>query len=584
MKTLIVGMSHIESLHRGWDSLSRPDAGEVEFLSLRQFLRSKRGGPAEGESDGKGRYDSEALAAGYAAAVRGKDAVLFLVQGNQHNIIGLTEIEPLPNAIEIVGRQVRNGLRTWLGQLLPGAPARVALLLAPPPVESEAHIRERVGTFKARLEQAPLRNAADRLAIWKHQCDTVQATARELGVPVLPLPPSVFSPTGFMAEDCRGNDATHGNATYGARVVTAALAALESIAPRKVPHPYTDLPDYAYWKQGLGVVPREEVDPVVNPRFRIGARDKVATAGSCFAQHISRRLRESGFNFLVTEQAPADQDAAQARGFYDFSARYGNVYTARQLLQLFDRAFGFYQPLERAWKRDDGRWCDPFRPRVEPDGFATEAELEADRERHLAAVRRMFLELDIFVFTLGLTECWISRLDGAAFPMAPGVAGGTYDPDRHAFVNFTAGEVKADVEAFLARLAQVNPRAKVLLTVSPVPLAATREDRHVLVSSTYSKAALRVAAEEVVAAHPHVQYFPSFEIITGPHAVGGYFAADRRSVTERGVDHVMRVFMARMTASGAAAAATGAVADDDSAYAEMEAAAEAACDEELYAK
>jgi len=73
-------------------------------------------------------------------------------------------------------------------------------------------------------------------------------------------------------------------------------------------------------------------------------------------------------------------------------------------------------------------------------------------------------------------------------------------------------------------------------------LVATATGGHVLPSTTYSKAVLRVAAQEVADLKDGVDYFPSYEIITGPHANGSYFAEDRRNVTEEGVAHVMRVF------------------------------------------
>jgi hypothetical protein len=136
-------------------------------------------------------------------------------------------------------------------------------------------------------------------------------------------------------------------------------------------------------------------------------------------------------------------------------------------------------------------------------------------------------------------------------------------------------------------LALVNPLSKVILTVSPVPLVATASDRHVLAATLYSKSVLRVAAEEVSRAHAQVYYFPSYEIITGPHIAGGYFEADRRNVSDAGVDHVMRVFMSRMTESGHSEASRGARSFDNetsAGIAELEALAEAACDEEVLAR
>jgi hypothetical protein len=123
------------------------------------------------------------------------------------------------------------------------------------------------------------------------------------------------------------------------------------------------------------------------------------------------------------------------------------------------------------------------------------------------------------------------------------VAGGRPGP-FYEFNNFSAAETAADLTAFLGKLRQVNPGVRVMLTVSPVPLVATYEPRHVLAATTYSKAALRVAAEEVVRAEPGVCYFPSYEIITGPQARGRFFAGDLRSVTDEGVSRVMAVFAA----------------------------------------
>jgi hypothetical protein len=163
----------------------------------------------------------------------------------------------------------------------------------------------------------------------------------------------------------------------------------------------------------------------------------------------------------------------------------------------------------------------------------------------------MFEELDVFVFTLGLTETWVSRGDGAAFPLCPGVRGGVFDANRHGLVNLSVAEVVDDLRRFVTGLASVNPAAKVILTVSPVPLVATAEDRHVLVSTVASKSILRAAADEVERTTPQVAYFPSFEIVIHGATVAPYFAADRRSVTEAGVGHVMSVFFDAVTGGAA---------------------------------
>ena len=311
-------------------------------------------------------------------------------------------------------------------------------------------------------------------------------------------------------------------------------------------HPYRGLPDRQFWKKDPGVAKPALFDPIGDVSFRIGAHEEVVTAGSCFAQHVARTLTESGFNHLVTETAHPmiDPEMARDHNYGLFSARYGNVYTARQLKQLLLRAYGEFVPLVNVWQGVGGEGVvDPFRPQIQPGGFRSAAELEADRRQHFAAVRRAVEGMKVFVFTLGLTEAWNDRRDGAVYPLAPGVAGGAWDRENVEFRNFDASETIEDLMFALHYIRARNPDVKILVTVSPVPLNATYCDRHVMVSTAYSKAVLRIAAEHARAHMEMCDYFPSYEIITSPQTRSRYFGPDAREVTEEGVDHVMRLFL-----------------------------------------
>lgn len=340
--------------------------------------------------------------------------------------------------------------------------------------------------------------------------------------------------------------------------------------------PYSKLPDHQFWRRAVAGVEPFRFDPVVATRFTIDRNERVATSGSCFAQHIANRLSKIGFNYLVTEaggELPVDERKRLNYGV--FSARFGNVYTTRQLLQLFEECFDGRKPAEAVWRRADGRFVDALRPQIHPDGYGSEEEVREERVRHLRQVRRMFEDCDIFVFTLGLTETWRSRVDGTVFPVAPGVSGGEYDPEKHEFINLDVLQVMADLETFLQRLKALNPSVKVVLTVSPVPLIATYEPRNVLVATTYSKAVLRVAAETAYRAHDWVEYFPSYEIITGNYNNSAYYEADYRGINPIGVDHAMRCFLAHYTSSPTAQAASA-----PAAYVAAGSQQDVVCDEE----
>lgn len=293
--------------------------------------------------------------------------------------------------------------------------------------------------------------------------------------------------------------------------------------------PYDERPDYALWKRSVQASEASAIDPFAPVRFSITREDRVASAGSCFAAHIAANVRKHNFNYLSLEEDT------------EFSANFGNVYTTLQLLQLFQRAYGAFTPVERVWPRGD-RWVDAFRPRAFADAFATEEDVLVASEAHLAAVRRMFESLDVFVFTLGLTEVFCSTIDGAAYPACPGKDFGSFDPARYSFRNLSIQENVSALDAFLSGLHRINPSARVILTVSPVPLVATMENRSVVQSTVYSKSVLRVCADEMLERHSFVDYFWSYEIITSTYNNDRYFDTDRRTVNESGVSHVMHSF------------------------------------------
>jgi hypothetical protein len=135
--------------------------------------------------------------------------------------------------------------------------------------------------------------------------------------------------------------------------------------------------------------------------------------------------------------------------------------------------------------------------------------------------------------------------------------------NTHKYVNLRVGDVITELNEAIEFVRERNATARFVLTVSPVPLVATMEDRSVLVSTTYSKSVLRVAAEEVAARYHQVAYFPSYEIITGNFTRGRYFSEGLRDVTEAGVVHVMRLFMKHYAADAENVSLPGKPAVDD---------------------
>src|SRR5262249_55622616 len=133
--------------------------------------------------------------------------------------------------------------------------------------------------------------------------------------------------------------------------------------------------------------------------------------------------------------------------------------------------------------------------------------------------------------------------DGAVYPMCPGTAAGSFDPDKHEFVNFTFSEVYADLRYVVRLLSRIRPHIRLIFTVSPVQLTATASGEHVLTATTYSKSLLRTVAGQIAKEYPSVDYFPSYEIVTAPVFRGASYADDMRAVTSSGAAFVMERFV-----------------------------------------
>lgn len=314
-------------------------------------------------------------------------------------------------------------------------------------------------------------------------------------------------------------------------------------------HPYEQLDPKFFWSTAVAQRSMFDIDQLWDPKFPIRASDKVITFGSCFAQHIGRALRDRGYTWHIAEQAPPGLNSEHAQQFnYGlFSARTGNIYTVSQLKQWIEWSTGAAAMPDEVWTGGE-RFYDPFRPTIEPDGFASEGELRNARSLTLEAFRSGLLDADVLVFTLGLTESWIHTGRSYEYPLCPGTVRGSFDPEAHQFVNQEFPFIRKTLCEALQKAREVNPKLRVLLTVSPVPLTATMSGQHVLVATMESKSTLRAVAASVQRELPFVDYFPSYEIINATPFRGTFFEPNLRSVNPAGVAHVMSCFFGALQA------------------------------------
>jgi hypothetical protein len=272
-------------------------------------------------------------------------------------------------------------------------------------------------------------------------------------------------------------------------------------------------------------------------RFKfIDRSTPVVSAGSCFAAEIALALQRDGLNYIVTEHHSRGRLVAgsSAGSFSDSSAAWGAIFNTPSFRQLLEYSFGLRKLPRILWQLGD-HFLDPFREGVQ---FASITEYEANYDRHIAAARAAFERAEVFIITLGLNEVWYFKMDHSVFSRSPWRIAPSFVEHK----TLSVAENVAELQLMLDILRFNNPKVKVIVTLSPVPLHATflHETYHVVEANMHSKAVLLVAAQEFVERNREVYYFPSFELVT--YGLENPWADDNRHVDPSAVNRIMEMF------------------------------------------
>ena len=246
--------------------------------------------------------------------------------------------------------------------------------------------------------------------------------------------------------------------------------------------------------------------PFVNKSTRITA------FGSCFAQYIGNFLHRRGYNVL-----------AKHLNLQSHIIRFGEgmVNTFAILQQLQWALEGKHFP-ENLW-------------------FSETKEIASIDPVIQAETREIIQNTELFIMTLGLSEIWYDKRSGDALWRA--VPADLFDEKIHGFRVSSHQENYENLVKIVALIRSAKPRAKIIFTVSPVPLMATFRPISCLTASSVSKSILRSAVDELMRAHASdsdLFYFPSFEIVKEFFA--DPYKPDNRHPKDEIVHFIMQTF------------------------------------------
>ncbi len=258
----------------------------------------------------------------------------------------------------------------------------------------------------------------------------------------------------------------------------------------------------------------DEVWPVITPSFELTPGGKIFTIGSCFARNIEEHMQRLGFEIpMLKFRVPAEEWGARANGIL-------NKYTPAAIFQEIDWTKKI-MVRDGVVRESD---CDAFRFDCDGD-FCIDTNLAGfnlvSRQRYFerrCQIYQVFKELftaDCVVITLGLIEAWLDREKGIYIQEVPSGKIFAKQARRFAFESLSYEKCRDYIQRSVDTVRAVNKNAKILITTSPVPLSRTFTTDDVIIANSHSKSVLRAVAGEIAAANVAMDYFPSYESVSG---------------------------------------------------------------------
>ena len=218
-RTLLIGNSHAQVIRKALDG---QDQIEVHWLKANEEARF-------GEVSIK---DAEAK----VSELRKHDRLILMQLGTMHNLIGLLNHEqPFTVSRAVDGKSTTNvipeaSLRATFRKvaendqvvlrLAAAAQCKVLHVMPPPPKENLGHLATTTKAYRGKaIAEHGFSPAANRLALWQIEEETLRDWLAEHGIGTLPIPDIACTPEGYLHPDYSAPDATHANLAYGAKLI-----------------------------------------------------------------------------------------------------------------------------------------------------------------------------------------------------------------------------------------------------------------------------------------------------------------------------------------------------------------------------
>jgi hypothetical protein len=269
------------------------------------------------------------------------------------------------------------------------------------------------------------------------------------------------------------------------------------------------------------------------PKFRIEKDDTFFCIGSCFARNIEEYLIYNSRRVLSKRIiCPRIEWTGRPNGVV-------NKFTTASMLNEVEWQITAPNIDENLFEQVPTGWLDRQLSSSHP------VPLERAKERRAYFVNDYFARMrqaSVFVLTLGLVEAWFDARSGKYLNIAPTMHAVRNDPGRYRVEVTNAQQNLEALEKIRVDILVLSPAAKIIVTVSPVPMNATFSEQDVAVANLRSKSTLRSVAGEFSDRHNNVDYFPTYDMIAMSPRASAYHP-DCLHVSDKAVGDMIRLFL-----------------------------------------
>lgn len=252
-----------------------------------------------------------------------------------------------------------------------------------------------------------------------------------------------------------------------------------------------------------------DLDTGISPA-NIQHRQKLLLMGSCFTEHIGKRLNDLKFD-------------CQANPF-------GIVFNPESIHQALTRLLENKPFIESELMEQQGSWLS-----LETHTSFT----KSSKEELLTLLNALVAEWHEHLKTAD----WLLMTFGSAFYYEHReqnrIVANCHKLSAKQFTKKMAdpSALMASYKELLKNLRGFNPNLKVILTVSPV-----KHLRDGVVENNLSKAVLTVAAHGIVNTNDHCHYFPAYELVNDDLRDYRFYEADMAHPNQQAIDYVWQKF------------------------------------------